>query len=277
MGRRPYRSYGRNTGRRGAYGYERAREHISQAAQLSKVLGGTDRDVKAYFFALGPDRLRLIFGAYEKTYGKAARDYAEKTLPNWRAGRTQMSGLVAERLFQFLPPWMPLADKYRLTETLWKHYGPSSRKFMLIGLEVPPDEVAAAAQTHLSTVIGEFNVPPALADRFAWLAAGDVQVKQVFLNRLLDAERALAAESIRQQLPVLLNHLAADSRGLTGRIAQTVKVGKHELEIVLNKRYKGLTLVDRMPYASSGSAAGNLGCIGLLIFIAVVWWLASRH
>jgi hypothetical protein len=188
-----------------------------------------------------------------------------------------MSGLVAERLFQLLPPSMPLADKYRLTETLWKHYGPSSRKFILIGPEVPPEEVAAAAQEHLSTVISEFKVPPELAHRFTWLSAGDVQVKQVLLSRLLDAERALAAESIRQQLPVLLSHLAADTRGLTGRIAQTVRVGKHELEVVLNKRYKGVTLVDRMPHASSGTEAGNWGCIGLLILVAVIWWLASHH
>jgi hypothetical protein len=188
-----------------------------------------------------------------------------------------MSGLVAERLFQFLPPWMPLSDKYLLTEKLWKHHGPSSRKIVLIGPEVTPEEVVAAAEEHLSTVITEFKVPSELERRFRWLAAGDVGVKQVLLNRLLDAERVLATESIRQQLPVLLNHLATDTRGLTGRISQTVRVGKHELEVVLARRNKGITLVDRMPYPSGGSGMANWGCLGVLVAIAIIWWFATHH
>ena len=39
-------------------------------------------------------------------------------IPKWRTGRVQMSGMVAERLFNLLPPRMPLGVKYKLVEGL---------------------------------------------------------------------------------------------------------------------------------------------------------------
>ena len=52
-----------------------------------------------------------------------AREYAANTIPKWRTGRVQMGGMIAERLFNLLPPRMPLAVKYKLVEGLWHHVG----------------------------------------------------------------------------------------------------------------------------------------------------------
>ena len=100
-------------------GHERALQHIKEAEQLSQELGGTDKDVKAYFFSLPTHQLRTILDAYEAKYGRKPREYAEVTLPKWRSGRVKMSGMNASRLFNLLPPRMPLPEKYKLTENLW--------------------------------------------------------------------------------------------------------------------------------------------------------------
>ena len=42
----------RRRGRRRNYGQERALQHIQEAKDLSRELGGTDEDVKSYFFSL---------------------------------------------------------------------------------------------------------------------------------------------------------------------------------------------------------------------------------
>lgn len=273
MARRGRRSSGRYYSRT-AYGYERAREHISQAAQLSKLLGGTDKDVKEYFFSLPPEKLGRVLNDYERRFGASARAYAEKTFFKWKSRQTQMSGMVAERLFQLLPLHMPLSDKYKLIENLWRHYGPSSKKIMLVGMDAEPDVIASTAQEYLSSVIKESTIPSEVEDRFRWIAAGDVKVRQQILNRLLDAERLLATESIRAQMPMLLNHMHGDQEMLTGQVTQVVKAGKHELQISVHRRHKGVSLVDRMPYPQS---SGNVGCLVILIIIVIAWWVLSHH
>jgi hypothetical protein len=86
-----------------------------------------DQGVKAYFFSLSPVELTAVLDDYQRAYGSEAREYAAKTIPKWRSGRVQMSGMVAERLFNLLPPRMPLGVKYKLVEGLWHHVGPSSK------------------------------------------------------------------------------------------------------------------------------------------------------
>src|SRR5262245_37919653 len=112
MARHRYRR--RYHGPRVDIGHEIARQHIEDARRLTAELGGTDKDVKEYFFALSPRSLNTILDAYERQYGAGPRAYAQSTISRWRSGAVQMSGTVAERLFRLLPPRMPLQEKYRL-------------------------------------------------------------------------------------------------------------------------------------------------------------------
>ena len=66
-----------------------------------------DEDVKKYFFSLSARERRPIFDEYEEKYGRSAREYAEKALPEWRARSKGMAGQTAIRLFNLLPPRMP--------------------------------------------------------------------------------------------------------------------------------------------------------------------------
>ena len=74
-------SSGRYRSKRRSLGHERALEHIREAQALSQELGGTDVDVKKYFFSLSAIQLKGILDKYEMQYGNSAREYAEKTLP----------------------------------------------------------------------------------------------------------------------------------------------------------------------------------------------------
>jgi hypothetical protein len=51
-------------------GQEAALRHIEQARAFSLEIGGTDADVKRYFFSLSGPVLDEIFLAYSKTNGK---------------------------------------------------------------------------------------------------------------------------------------------------------------------------------------------------------------
>jgi hypothetical protein len=252
------------------YGHERARQHIEDARRLSAELGGTDKDVKDYFFSLPPCELDGILNEYQRRHGRAAREYAEETMPKWRTGTVTMSGTVAERLFSLLPPRMPLPAKYRLTEGLWRHVGPSSKKRLRIGLDANLETIVAAARAHIEEVVSNYRVPENLERRFNWLAAGDVSVKQQLLNHLRQMEKAHVVEGARLQLPVMLEHLRSDAGAHTHKLTQTLKVGKHELEILPDRSFSGVALEDWSP-PSRAFGKSDWGCLSSPLF----WWVVA--
>ena len=196
-------------------GAEAARRHIEAARKLSQELGGTDKDVKEYFFSLPQNKLDVILREYGQRHGSSAKSYAEQTMPKWRSGRTQMSGLVAERLFNLLPPRMPLSAKYQLTQNLWEYFGPSSKKRLRIGLDADVDVAVETVRAHFDEVVLHYTIPDQLERRFNWLSAGDVSVKQELLNHFRSKERQLLSEGARIQLPAMLAHMRDDIAGRT--------------------------------------------------------------
>lgn len=265
------RSYGHS------YGYEAARRHLSAAKQLSQDLGGADRLVKEYFFSLSPRQLSVVLDDYERTYGRAARSYAEQAIPKWKSGKVQMGGQTAERLFQVLPRRMPLPEKYKLTEYLWNHFGPSSKKRLRIGLDADLNSVVQAVHTHMEEVVTEYKIPPDLEHRFNWLSSGDVSVKQELLNYIRKTQKALAVEATRVQVPVMFDHLSSSQGQNTQRIAQILKIGKHELELLPDRKSTGVKLEDPWFNPYRGKSDGWGWIWPWLIFIGLIWWFASRH
>ena len=70
-------------------GYERARQHINEAAELSRELGGIDKEIKEFFFAMSAINLASFFDAYEEKYGLQRREYAEQAHIKWKTGQTK--------------------------------------------------------------------------------------------------------------------------------------------------------------------------------------------
>ncbi|HEY3778274.1 MAG TPA: hypothetical protein VGL35_09460 [Rhizomicrobium sp.] len=254
-------------------------QHIREAHELSRELGGTDQDVKAYFFSLPSDQLKYVLDLYQQEHGLQAREYAELTIPKWRTSSVKMSGQTAERLFNLLPPLMPLQAKYQLTENLWKHVGPKSKRRLRIGLDANLESVLEAIRTHIAEVVIRYQIPEQLERRFEWLSAGDVSVKQDLLNHVRNVERALVVESAKVHLPVLLRHLSSAEGSYTTRAAQILAVGKHELEVLIDKAASGVALEEWSPVSLRGGRSGisNVTLFWLAFFVVLALiWVASR-
>ena len=160
-------------------------------------------------------------------------------MPRWRIGRVQMSGMVAERLYSFLPQRMPLTTKYDIAEGLWRHVGPSSAKALRFGPGVPVEEIVANVENHISAVVINYQIPSVLERRFNWLAADDVGVKQNLLNHLRSLDKSLVVEASRLQAGLMVQHLREDHANQTQRLEHTVTVGKHNLKLVADKNAEG--------------------------------------
>jgi hypothetical protein len=264
------RRHSRGSYRDRSLGRERALEHIRQAHQLSQELGGTDKDVKAYFFSLPAADLTHILADYGRLYGSDARQYAEQTIPNWRSGQVHMSGMVAERLFGLLPKYMRLEQKYKLTESLWRHVAPVSRRTLYVNPSVPLEEVTDVVKAHLERDVLSYNIPEQMEKRFAWLSQGDIEVKQKLLNFLRTQERMLAAESLRLNIPILADQLRSAQGGNTHHAAHKLQIGKNEIVVTLTSRVEGIT--ETAPPAPPSEVSWIWWIIGLVILVAVFGW-----
>ncbi len=252
----------KGSGRRSA-GHEAALEHIRQANQLSQELGGTDKDVKSFFFRLTPASRQKVLDLYGKKYGTDAKRYAEETMPKWRSGQVAMSGMVAERLFNLLPPLMPIETKYMLTESLWQHVGPSSTKNFYVGKEANPAQISHAVANHLEEVVVRYEIPSQMQKRFDWLAQGDVGVKQQLLNHFREQEKLLLCGALELQLPTLLNHLNSNAGANTTSVREVVQVGKHTVNIEVCEGL-GEAISDVVPRRANASSDSSW-----------IWWLVG--
>ena len=258
-----YHTYGSSSS-----GHERALQHIREAEALTRELGGTDEDVKKYFFSLSVLQLKAILDKYEKQYGNSARLYAEETLPKWRRGQVHMSGMVAERIFNLLPPTMPVETKFQLIDSLWKHVGPSSTKIYHIGIDADLEDVTRRVKEHLEEVVIKYDIPNYMEARFHWLSQGDVEIKQQLLNYFRQQEKLLLSKAIQIQLPVLMKHLKSEKGTLTTHVAQILKVGKHEVRVVFNKYVKGIS--------ETAPVRRDYSWIWTIFWIIFVFWLLNR-
>jgi|TARA_B100001964_G_C14206944_1_gene588607 hypothetical protein len=228
-------SYRKNYSRGSYSGIEAAQRHIEEARAFSNEIGGTDEDIKQYFFALQGEKLESIFDEYGRLHGEKAENYARETLQKWSNGKTKMSGLVAKRLFNLLPPRMPIKKKYELANNVWKHFGPKSSHSYTVGPNSDVSAVASIIAEKLDEMVSKYNVPENVQNRFNWLAAGDVRLKEELLNHFRQLEKDLAVQKIKNELPVLQRQVR-EFGDITGRATSVIQVHKHEVYIWLDKR-----------------------------------------
>jgi len=212
-------------------GQRKALEHIEQGRRLSVELGGLDSEVKTFFFSLPTADLRQILDQYEAEWGESARQYAEQAIPKWSKGSIKMSGLVAERLFGFLPRFMALEYKLELARKLWEHTSPGSYKAFVVPPQISPSDLHSMLVTHLEQVVVPHEWPPKLVERFDWLAAEEVQVKQHLMNSIRTHEAVALSTAVATHVVPIINelHLSQDQGSVRARHDFTV--GKHRVAV----------------------------------------------
>lgn len=259
-------------------GREAAKKHIEEAHQLSQELGGTDRDVKQWFFNLSPQELEKIFVSYTRENGTDAGSYARLTFNDWRTGKRQMSGIVAARLFNLLPLVMPIDAKFQLVDSLWNHVAPTKKRVITAGVTTPIDEIIHAVTKEVSELTANWDIPSSMQNRFKWLAHEDSVTYQKLLQHIKDSEKKLEEKILKDQIPILKLKFETDLLESTSRLSYIIEVGKQSVELRLIKNIITLSAGDWMPEINvpSQRTSSNggvpmwiwiVGLIALLIFL----------
>lgn len=225
------RSYKRRNNYRSNRSYEQARKHIEEAKALSEELGGNDKDVKDFFFDLKGDQLEAVLDAYENNFGLKAREYAEIALPQWKSGSKKMSGLVASRLFSLLPGFMSTQDKLGLAESLWRHVGPRSTRYLYIGKTATDHEIQQVVSEELDRLASNWRIPEEMEKRFAWLSEGDVAVEQQLLSHITGLEKTQSGNSAAELVTDFMRRYEAERSNSLTLFRHTISVGNQKLQI----------------------------------------------
>lgn len=264
---RPSRRHSRSRTYASTAGQEAARRHIEEAREFEKEMGRTVFDVKNYFFGLKDSELNEILTAYGLRYGASKEAYARYAFPRWKSGSTKMGGLVAKRLFDFLPPRMPIAIKLALAGNVWHYFGPSSAHEFTVGPNADANLVIDAVYKTLELEIEDYNIPQDVKNRFDWLAAGDVSIKEHILNHFKRMDKQIAIDSLNVQLPILQAQMR-DHSNHTGAIRTKVEIHKHSVGIWIDPRL-GTLFREGQPERNR-TATGAHGGIWFWIAVAVI-------
>jgi len=259
-------------------GQEAALRHIEQARAFSHEIGSTDDDVKRYFFGLSGSALDEIFSAYGKAYGTAAEQYAIVTFKKWKSGSTHMSGLVAQRLFNLLPPRMPASAKLELAGNIWRRFGPRSAHSFTLGPAADVTSLTEAVSDKLTKAIQNCQIPDQVRHRFEWLSSRDVRLKEQLLNYFLDMEKDLVICKLQEELPILQKQLQ-EYGDQTISVRTRLEIHRYSIDVWIDHRLEDSFregIPDKTPVGSTAPGiAKSLASLRLRLGQPIEWLIVA--
>ena len=219
------------------YGSYYASQHISQRESLSMALGGIDEDVERIFLNLPPAKLQSIFRSYGRQYSSSALSYARQTYPLWKSGTVRMSGKVAERLLNLVPPVLDASTRFDLVKKLRFAHMRKERKYVTCQ---PANwrEVLAPLVAELIAASHQFQLPEAAVKRVRWLANGDTGAAQRLLAAAEQEEavgRLRYLEAEFERIDFLLRNIES-----TRAVNHTIELPQGTIVISIALPRKGL-------------------------------------
>jgi hypothetical protein len=99
----------------------------------------------------------------------------------------------------------------------------------------------------------------------------------MLLGHIQEVEKTVVVEAVRAQVPVMLEH-SRSAGSQTGRLAQIVRVGKHELELLMDKGSTGVRAEDPVRLVSTNRATSGsyAGLVWIILIIFVVFLIVSQ-
>ena len=230
-----------------------------------------DQEVKAFFFGLDRERLSDVLDLYGRKFGSDKRAYAEETFPRWRSGERQMSGLVAGRLFDLLPPIMPIDLKLRIVEGLFDKAGKSKADYVLVPMETPPAEVVRFVDKTCFGYLSDVGIDTSIKRQFDWLSGEDAAVAERLFKHAMQVNfnaKKVASASMMAQL----DRDRAAHADTIEEMTSTIRLRQHEVHIRRTNAVEDMRTVDRWTFDRGGrpqkpsSSDGGWGWIVVVLF-----------
>lgn len=209
---------------------------MSYSYYISSCSGGIDEDVKQIFLNLSHEKLSLVFDLYADKYGGGAQSYAVSTYSCWKAGRVKMSGLVAGRLLNLVPPVLDAGQRFELVKKVRQAHLRKERKFVSCHPADWRQKVEPVVTQFLATS-QNFQIPPHVLDIVCWLTEGDAAVAQQLLAAAEKEEVAVRLrylESEFKRIEFLLQNIESNKD-----VSHTIELPQGTIKVSITLPPKG--------------------------------------
>lgn len=217
-----------------AHHSEAAVEHVRQYRELSTRLGPIVEDIKQAFFNLLPADLENLLEIYARQYGTKAADYARRTLPLWRSGRTKISGQTAQRLLNLVPKYLSFEQRYVIVKKLCEHHAPKKYQHVTINVKAPAEGFAELRRTLIE--FQDYSLLKHLPDHVlataTWLNDDDVTASRALIAQI-DRQKAEIIQSITDRELRHLNTLIPGGTITSG--SKTIEFPNGTISVVLHE------------------------------------------
>lgn len=220
--RRSYRSW-----RSRGYGRGSA---PSAYSRLYDTFGSAASKIQTAFLNLEADALDSLFEDYGSIHGDAAERYARKTYPNWKSGKTNLSGQTLTRLVELVPPYLSSAQRIELVELLVQKHKPRGRnvyRHIEVDVTQPQEGFAnidkALAEMEVADVLA--HLPECVMEAAKWLYDDDVTAARSVLAAATRAENENKKRHARKELE-LLKRTVATGQVKTANYSVTLPAGE---------------------------------------------------
>lgn len=173
-------------------------KHRQERLLLSKRFAGIDADIEKVFLGLKASQLGPLLQEYGRKYGQGAEAYAKATIPKWRNGSVKMSGVVAQRLLDLLPPLLPFELRLELIRKLRAHYLQPERIVVSACFEDWKSVVNPAVARVVSKSLNH-NLPSDIIRVARWLANEDSLLANQLLARAEQEEAKIRTSLLNEE------------------------------------------------------------------------------
>lgn len=250
--------------------------HIEEARALSERLGGMDKEVKDFFFNLSPDRLSDVLDRYGRKFGEDKRAYAEETFPLWKSGQRKMSGLVAGRLFDLLPPIMPMDLKLRIVEGLFERAGKARTDHVLVPMNADPKEIVQFVDEKCFGYLSDVGIDKSVKRQFDWLSGEDAEVAEQLFKHVTQVnfkmKKAASAAMIGQ-----LDQDRTDHGDTIREVVSTISLRQHDVHIKRTPLANEMRTVDPITFRHSDQKQSSTSATSSQkgSDLSWLWWIGG--
>ena len=189
-----------------------------------------------------------------------------------------MSGVVASRIFDLLPPYMSSSHRLNIMEVLWKKYSPRTSVSFRVSANASENDLTVAMEEYWRSMDIRHQLPDTVSRMGAWLTGNDAAKGQELFNHFKELDKKLAIEKCRVIFKTIGPRVRVNE-GTNFQATHVVKVGGHEAELSFSRDESNPPVARSKsgsskptPVESNGDSGGSEepGIIGWIILNGIV-------
>lgn len=173
---------------------------------LTQLFGNGVSEIKVSFLSLDPDGLNELLSDYGDMHGANAEAYARNTYPNWKSGKTGLSGQTMERLVTLVPPYLSSEQRFKILKLVLDNHKKSTvLKNIRINVKEPSTGFAEVQDALASMKHEDLleHLPENVMQAAKWLYDDDITSARAMLADAKKIETELIKKNATREIDLL--------------------------------------------------------------------------